>query len=151
MEHAFLLGGFMLEEKGKILIHRLVWLILLIIGIVVSIYCINSEIISFDFIDIVIIVSLYVDAMLFAMFIASLCLSYKVYEYRGSEIVVYAGWYHHYIKVDGIKTDEHNTLVSFSAINLSCVLDDGTDIKVTITLTNRISLKINDRLYTKTK
>lgn len=79
-------------------------------------------------------------------FIASLLLSYKDYEYNGNNIVVYAGWYHHYIKVNGNKIDEHNTLVSFTAILLSCTLDDGTDIKVTITMTNRISLKINNQL-----
>lgn len=90
----------------------------------------------------------YGDIIVFAFFIASLLLSYKNYEYNGINIVVYSGWYHHYIKVNGNKIDEHNTLVSFTAIPLSCILDDGTDIKVTISLTNRISLKINNKLYT---
>lgn len=99
----------------------------------------------------VIICFVYGDILIFSFFIASLLLSYKYYEYNGNEIVVYAGWYHHYIKINGDKFDEHNTLLSFTAIPLSCTLDDGTDIKVTITMTNRISLKINDKLYTKSK
>lgn len=94
---------------------------------------------------------IYIEYFIFVFFIASLTLSCNVYEYNGNEIVVYAGWYHHYIKVNGIKTDEHNTLTFFTAIQLSCTLDDGTDIKATITITNRISLKINNQLYTKRK
>ncbi len=100
---------------------------------------------------IIIMLFIYGDIFVFAFFIASLLLSYKNYEYNDNEIIVYAGWYHHYIKVNGNKIDEHNTLVSFTAIPLSCTLDDGTDIKVTITMTNRISLKINNQLYTKRK
>lgn len=84
-------------------------------------------------------------------FIAVLLLSCKVYEYNGNSIVVYAGWFHHYIKVNGEKFDEHNTLTSYTPILLSCVLDDGAYVQATISRTNRISLKINNRLYTKGK
>lgn len=84
----------------------------------------------------------------FAFFISSLLLSCKVYSYNDKEIIVYAGWFHHYIKVNNIKVDEHNTLVSLMPITLSCILEDGTDLKATISLANRISLKINNRLYT---
>lgn len=87
----------------------------------------------------------------FLLFIDSLFLSCREYEYNGTNIVVYAGFYHHYIKVNGKIFDEHNTIVSFTAIPLSCTLDDGTDIEVVITLTNRISLKINNRLNTNYK
>ena len=111
-------------------------------------YDINA---SNDTVYIVTMLFIYGDIIVFTLFIASLLLSYKAYEYNGNEIVVYAGWYHHYIKVNGNKTDEHNTLVSFTAIPLSCTLDDGTDITVVITMTNRISLKINNQLYTKGK
>lgn len=230
----FYLEVFMLYEKKKLLIHRLVWLALLLLGIIIPIIISNSlkkeveiiddsgyinayyesfnetnceievvfnrevdsgyimvafydstgkllskengyfygynntlsstfyidgkvdsyEILSYDisasndmwYIPIFV----YVDIMFFATFICSLLLSYKTYEYNGNNIVVYAGWYHHYIKVNGQKLDEHNTIISFTAIPLSCTLDDGTDIKATITMTNRISLKINNQLYTKT-
>ncbi|MEG1608818.1 MAG: hypothetical protein RR348_03020 [Clostridia bacterium] len=94
---------------------------------------------------------IYGDITVFAFFIASFLLSYKDYEYNDNNIVVYAGWYHHYIKINGKKIDEHNTLVSSTAIPLSCTLDDGTDMKVIITTSNRISLKINNQIYTKRK
>lgn len=107
---------------------------------------------SYDVVmTILIYVSLFVDATAFAFFVCSLLLSYKEYEYNGDEIAIYAGFYHHYIKINGIKYDEHNTLVSHVPIYLSCALDDGTDIQATISLTNRISLKINNRLYTNEK
>lgn len=91
----------------------------------------------------------YIDLYIIVpFFIASLFLAWKQYDYNGNSIVVYAGWFHHYIKVNGEKFDEHNTLISYTAILLSCVLDDGTDVKATITRSNRISLKINNQLYT---
>lgn len=52
--------------------------------------------------------------------------------------------------VNGVKTDEHNTIMSFTPIYLSCTLEDGTNLQATVSLTNRISLKINDLLYTRT-
>ena len=51
------------------------------------------------------------------------------------------------LKMDGEVLDEHNTFATFTAIVLSCTLDDGTRLQATISLTNRIALKINDRLY----
>lgn len=90
---------------------------------------------------------IFADIFIFAFFIASLFLSYKIYDYNGAEIIVYAGWYHHYIKVSQVMLDEHNTIISFSPIILSTTLGNGTKIQATISLTNRISLKINDQLY----
>ncbi len=116
----------------------------------------SYEILSYDINasnDMVYMIPLFVfgDICVFVFFIGSLLLSYKDYKYNSNEIIVYAGWYHHYIKVNGKKIDEHNTLITFTAIPLSCTLDDGTDIKATITMTNRISLKINNQLYTDRK
>lgn len=91
------------------------------------------------------------DIFSLAMFICALLLSCKVYDYYGNTIVVYAGWFHHYIKVNGVKTDEHNTLISFTPIYLSSTMDDGTHLEARISLTNRISLKINDKLYIRMK
>ncbi|MDE6442494.1 MAG: hypothetical protein K2L12_07090 [Clostridia bacterium] len=91
---------------------------------------------------------IYADIFIFSFFIASLLLSYKTYKYNDFDIIIYAGWYHHYLKVNGTKMDEHNTLISFTAIPLSCTLDDGTELNATITKSNRISLKINNQLYT---
>ena len=108
-----------------------------IISYEVSIYENNDYMIWFFIIDLFVAV----------FFICTLLLSYKSYEYEGKTIIVYAGWYHHYIKVDDEIMDEHNTLFSYTAIPLSCTLKDGSVLHETITMTNRISLKINDRLY----
>lgn len=86
-------------------------------------------------------------ALLF--FISALLLSCNVYIYNDKKIVVYAGWYHHYILINGEKYDEHNTITFFTPILLSASLDDGSEVKATISLTNRIALKINGKLYQK--
>ena len=88
-----------------------------------------------------------IDVIIFTFWICSWLLSCKVYNYNGKKILVYAGWFHHYIEVDGRYMDEHNTLMSFTPIELSCTLDDGTLLQARISLTNRISLKINNQLY----
>lgn len=89
---------------------------------------------------------LYFVSIPLGLFISALTLSCKIYEYEGHEIIVYAGYYKHYIKVDGEKFDEHNTIRSFTPITLSCALPTEEMVKATITLSNRISVKINDRL-----
>lgn len=83
-------------------------------------------------------------------FVCAMLCSYKCYRFEDKVIAVYAGYYHHYITVNGVKTDEHNTIMSFTPIYLSCTLEDGTNLRATVSLTNRISLKINDLLYTRT-
>ncbi|MBQ9486117.1 MAG: hypothetical protein IJU83_04685 [Clostridia bacterium] len=80
------------------------------------------------------------------MLIGASLLSYKEYDYNGKKISVYAGWFHHTLRVNGEKCDEHNTLVSWTPIHLSTTLEDGTQLDAIITLTNRISLKANDKL-----
>lgn len=82
--------------------------------------------------------------------ISTLLLSCKIYLYDDQKIVVYAGHYHNYIKVDGVKVDEFNTFSSRVIIYLSCTLDDGTYVDVKITTSNRITLKIDNRLYKNT-
>lgn len=90
---------------------------------------------------------IFADIVLFVLFFSSMLLNCKVYDYEGNQIIIYAGWCHHYIKVNGEKYDEHNTIATFTPIKLNCKLDDGTVLDATISLSNRISLKINDRLY----
>lgn len=80
-------------------------------------------------------------------FIGSLTLSCKQYEYNGKNIVVYAGWFHHYLMIDGEKFDEHNTVISFVHLMLSTTLDDGSSVVATISLCNSVVLKINEKLY----
>ena len=78
-------------------------------------------------------------------FISALLISYKEYEFNEKIISVYAGWYHHTLRIDGELYDEHNTIVSYSPIYLSTTVDDYY-IEARITLTNRISVKVNDKL-----
>lgn len=80
------------------------------------------------------------------MLIGALLLSYREYDYNGKKVSVYAGWYHHNIRVNGELCDEHNTIMSWTPIKLSTTLEDGTKLDATISLTNRISLKANNRL-----
>ena len=76
--------------------------------------------------------------------LTALFFSCKSYQINGHYIVVYAGRMHHYIKVDGKKIDEKNSLISFSAINLNAVLDTGEEINVYIpAFTKRMSLRVN--------
>lgn len=107
-------------------------------------YDINAH---FDGYEALLIVSVAVF-IVFVVFVEALTLSCKEYNYNGDQIIVYAGWFHHYIKFNGVKTDEQNTFTSFVPIFLSCTLIDGTLIEATITQFNRISLKINNLLYT---
>lgn len=116
----------------------------------------SYEILEFDFSasdnpSLVIQIFGYIDIIILVFFIYSLLLSYRKYDYSGNEIIIYAGWYHHYLKINGTKHDEHNTIISYTAITLSCKLDDGTNIEATISKTNRIALKINNRLYPQSK
>lgn len=85
-----------------------------------------------------------ISIVFFAMTLLQTC---RVYGYKNSVIIIYSGWFYRYVSVDGVKVDEHNTLINFTPIYMSAVLYDETRLNVTITLTNRISLKINDILY----
>ena len=87
----------------------------------------------------------WISFCLLLMFIGALMLSCKVYQFEGHQIIVYAGFCHHYIKIDDEKYDEHNTILTFSPINMSCVVGEH-HLEATVTLTNRISLKIDGRL-----
>lgn len=77
--------------------------------------------------------------------VQGLLTSYKEYNYNDRVISVYAGWYHHTLRIDGELGDEHNTLSRYSAITLSTTLD-GEIIEARITLSNRISVKVNNKL-----
>ena len=80
------------------------------------------------------------------MLIFALLYSYKEIVYNGKKISVYAGKFHHNLRIDGVKVDEHNTLFYLTPIKLSTTLDNEEKIDVTISLASRISLKVNDRL-----
>ena len=153
-----------MSEKKKILTQRILWFALLVLTFILTIilnhlsdryFEQNYDILDYyDYYNPYELRAYLLGYLCFfnlIFFICTLCLSCKIYEYNGNEIIVYAGFYHHYIKVNGTKMDEHNTLIYFTPIPLSCTLNDGTDLAVVITTSNRISFKINNQLYTKTK
>lgn len=80
------------------------------------------------------------------MFISTLLLSYKEYVIDDKIISVYVGFYHHTLRINGEKYDEHNTIMTFTPIRLSTTLENGRKIEVIISLTNRISTKLNDKI-----
>ncbi len=136
-----------MNEKNKLLRHRLIWLTLLVAAIVLTALLAGG--VLGPALWLIYVVAMY-DIVCFVFFIsACLLTSYRAYEYEGKLIIVYAGFYYHYLKINGEVTDEHNTIMTFTPIQLSCTLDDGTAVAANITLTNRISLKINNRLYKK--
>lgn len=92
-----------------------------------------------------------IDIFMIFIFLGTMLMSCKVYDLDGKDLIVYSGLYRHYIKYDGTILDEHNTFQTYVPIYLSTTIDDETYIEVTISTMNRISLKVNDKLYTKYK
>lgn len=82
----------------------------------------------------------------FAIFLSLLLVSYKEYDYNGEQITVYAGYNKHYLCVNGQKCDEHNTFIFYTPLHLETILASGEKLEVTISLTNRITTKINGRM-----
>ena len=80
-------------------------------------------------------------------FISSFQLRYKEYSYQGKLISVYAGWCNNYLKIDDEKFDEHTSSIFRKyPVVLSCITDSGEKIQATISTSNHISLKVNDKL-----
>lgn len=90
--------------------------------------------------------SSYFIIIFISLFIISFFLKYKEYIYENKVISVYAGWYRHYLKVNGEKVDEFNG-GSFIPISLTASIDENTRIDVIITRSNGITFKINGKLY----
>ena len=89
---------------------------------------------------------LYFIPLVAMIFVITLTLNYKEYDFNGKTIAVYAGVNKHYLKIDDEKFDEHNSWLIFSPLKLSTKLGEN-EIVATISLTNNISLKINNKLY----
>ena len=141
------------NEQKFILYNRLVWFLItaasIVLTICVLIYAYKDIMYrDGDFLVFLALVYIlpFVDIIIFAIFVGALCLHCKTYIFRGNSILVYAGFCNHYIKANGVKCDEHNTLISFTPIVMSCKLDDGTMLQATISMSNRITLKANDKL-----
>lgn len=141
------------REQKFIFYNRLMWFLIAAASIVLTICVLSSaynDLIYGDGDGLVFLALVYilpfVDFIIFSIFVCTLCLHCKTYMFRGNSIVVYAGFCNHYIKANGVKCDEHNTLISFTPIVMSCKLDDGTMLQATISMSNRIALKANDKL-----
>ena len=81
--------------------------------------------------------------------LTALCFSCKQYRCGEHTVTVYAGRMHHYIKVDGIKVDERNALISFSGIFMNNKLPEGDLMEVYISsFTKRITLRCGGVLMT---
>lgn len=156
----------MLYERKKILTFRIIMLILFLLSFILTVISITIFALNYNNMNhyisdmksfLIFSLTLPLAIIFFAVFIICLIsfiysfqIKYKVYEYNSNDIVVYAGYSHHYMKVNGDLMDEYNKK-SNTPIYLSCRLDDGSEIQATIFSTNNILLKINDKHYTKTK
>lgn len=136
----------MYREKNKLIFKRIFWLLISIFAFFIPIIPEEIPIENYDSFDLVIVChSAGFIGIIF--FINALSLSCQRFYYDGREIIVYAGTFHHYIKIDGEKCDEHNTLSGLIPIFLSTRLEDDTFIECTISTFNRIALKIDGKLY----
>lgn len=136
----------MQNEKEKILKHRIIWSVVLAVSIIIDIIVIIKH--NDDYFSTKLYLAMLITILPLSLFIYTLLLSYKTYVYNDKEIIVYAGFYHHYISVNGVIVDEYNTFTSLTPIWLSCTLADETYLQATISASfRRIALKINDKLY----
>lgn len=104
------------------------------------------EIIDYDFDPVNYFTFMYLFLILaIPLFIGSLFLSYKEYFYNGIKISVYAGFFHHTLRINGIKQDEHSAFF-FIVILLSTSLDEETLVEAKITSFNRIVIKVNGKM-----
>ena len=90
----------------------------------------------------------YGSPYIIAFLIMSFLISYKEYDYDGNIISVYSGWYHHTLRINGELYDEHNTLFNYTPIILSTIFGEDI-IEAKISLTNRIAVKVNNKLINK--
>lgn len=88
-----------------------------------------------------------IEIILFVVLLYVFSRRCRVYNYNENKIIVYAGIFHNYMKINRIKVDEYNSWITFTPIVLCCPLKDETMIQATISLSNRIALKVNNRLF----
>lgn len=81
-----------------------------------------------------------------AMFICSCRHRCKTYEIDGLNVLIYTGWSHHYMKLNGEIVDEYNASAIRVPIDLQCE-HNGTMLRATISTSHKIKLKVNGKLY----
>lgn len=131
----------MIYEEKRIRKIRMIWAAILLANIIsIIIFASNDTIIPF------IVIPIFLLIFTLSIFISTFMINCRKYKINGHDIIIYAGAVWHYIKVDGEKTDEHNTLVSYTPISLSYTMEDGIELSVLISLTNHITFKMNGKL-----
>lgn len=129
-------------DKKKIKTHKticlVIWAISLIATACLTVFCFYVFYILF----------IYVFLFISCFLVPAMFVSCRVYDFNGNIITVYAGSSHHYLKVNGKIMDEYTAFFRNNPIYLSTNLPDGTYLQATITTMNRVSLKINNVLYT---
>ena len=139
-----------MSEKTILYIHKITWFSLSTLLIILSIIIepdISSKTSTFFW---YLLISL--TPISFCIFIISLTLSYKETKYFDNEtstyktISVYAGFFHHWLKVNHILADEYNTSFFVTPIRLNTIIEENIKIDVTISTMNKITIKINTKL-----
>lgn len=75
----------------------------------------------------------------------------KRYLFDGNEIVVYAGFRNHYLKVNGELCDEYVASICFSAIYLKTTVNGDCYVEAKISTANKISVQANGKLISPMK
>ena len=89
--------------------------------------------------------------IILVFFFCSLSVSYKEYKVNEKLISVYAGFRHHILRVDGDLCDEYVSSFTYTPVKLSTTIDHGINIDVTISLSNRITVKAKGKLILPTE
>ena len=128
------------EEKRKIVILRIIYLICTIASILLGVYLstIHIRLISIS-------IGLLVASLV--LLLCSLFLAYRVYEHNGHVFVLYRGFMANYLKVDGrIRADA--TFLGGSS-KLECTLETGE--KVEAIVNSRFELIIDNKVVERNK
>lgn len=112
-------------------------IILLMFGIAVILYCGPCCVCNLPIPLILVIHSLFIQ-----------CKTYTVLTQDGGsyQIVVFAGSFHHYVKVDGRKLDEHREWWPFSSTFMRCTTPNGDFVEVSISAWRYIKVKVNNQM-----
>ncbi len=86
-----------------------------------------------------------INCIFLILWIQSFRIQYKTFTIDDHFVEIYAGFSHHYIKVNGVLKDEYVTDLTFTPIQLSCLVNNH-KITVTISLANHIVIKCDDEL-----
>ena len=134
----------MLKEKKFILVNLLVWFFASVFLIIFG-YCYEPQDVYSIAPDTCIIFGFtFAICFIIMLFFGPKC---KCYHYEKFNIVIYAGYRNHYLKINDEIYDEYVCSFVFSPIKLSASLENGTLLEATLSPSNTIKLKVNGKLY----